>query len=546
MKRGLLLFDLDNVIQSPEEVLAQAGALTRAVAASLRLDALVVAIGMNSVTASHIQDEAFFARLATALAAPLKVAPEAVRIELALTLVMPEAVDLALTRLVREAPDEQGAGAYEALLLASEDQGLRRAAGEAVGARLTKGKSKDALFWVSRHFERSLGAGDPPSTSELPKAPSGDLTRRLDDPARCAWGASVEPQGPRPLSRLAEELESSPWWLTQLGATSTSLRGVARLTAQVAGGAPRLACAPSDGVEVLAGDELRWPWRLTGEIAIEPSSLDAGAVRLRWQDEDGPAEVLARTRLPIKVLRDAVRSSGELRLGIPCVIDDQRTLAMARVLVTGEQLEGGSARHVEVTLLRGKARNHLNRLVGEVHDGRHWWWHKAGWRHGAKAKCSIESRYLDPLPYEGELRVMAELRRARLGGRSELLMMAPVEYGEQVQVSQRISTNRLGIATSAEGLQVAVLAAQRPVEASERVEVMPIQHVPLPMLREALGCPRFDAASDKALAGLKRLPLLVPALPIFSLSQAPSVRRGAADDSDLREDHVDAIFFDAW
>ncbi|MFW6087642.1 MAG: hypothetical protein ACODAG_10595, partial [Myxococcota bacterium] len=217
-----------------------------------------VVVAMNAVTAAKWGLGWHYLRtLARALGIHLAGSAR-VRLEVALTLPVPQAADAALLRLCLEAPDPAAAGSVFDVWLLSRDGGLA----SALGGRLESGGlSREACaragvhHWVLlgqgvgcvRRFEGGVRATASPTPPVEPR-----FSVDVDTPGLAAWVASREvdlESGDRELADVARAVLARPGLLSQVGMTRATVRGIERMAA-LPGPAEIGACRPTDGLEV--------------------------------------------------------------------------------------------------------------------------------------------------------------------------------------------------------------------------------------------------------------------------------------------------------
>jgi hypothetical protein len=192
---------------------------------------------------------------------------------------IPEAADVALVRLLGEGPGEPAN--FTEVRLDTKDGGLYAAFADRLGRPVARG------VWHTRWRRLgTAGAGVHPPTGFVPSA----FSQPVADPPSAAWAAgrrSALPAGAPGM--LARAIERVPHHLTEVGLTTTSVRGAGRAWDLVCGRSPVLAADCHDGL-VLSG-----PGRApTVAMATAPSPAGAGTL---WVEE-GRQRAIASTRLP--------------------------------------------------------------------------------------------------------------------------------------------------------------------------------------------------------------------------------------------------------
>jgi hypothetical protein len=465
-----------------------------------RRDACVVTIAANTATVRRhgfdLPDLWRFARHIARMFGPIE--HDAVRMEVALTLPSPQAVDRALRQLMLRAPNEGGAGRFELLALLSHDRGLR----EAVACRLPKGRCgypiREAYGLVEAFsLPEKLCEGhsrryaETPSDAEgaMPALPEeGYNVLRIATPGACAWASRQGVQRGATLVETARLVEANPARLTQIALTRSSFRGPSRLLASV--GATVGACASSDGLEFAR--ELSETRRLPAGV-MRVSSLGAGAVAV------DPPGVTVGTALPMAwVLRRETHT--DVIVG-PAVarLDDQGLLMatdplcpsgwMCRVALRARAHSSVCA----AALLADVLPDQSAELTG--------WWY--GHDRRSRSRCEVEGAQ-GLLRHGQSLETLAQHAVLVVGRHRELILMAP-RVGE-VTVAQHVARGTLGACTSG-GLPFVLLALDGPLPAGTRLDVLPLQDVNVDVLeRRGQGM----GLTSQIWEVLRRMPILIP------------------------------------
>lgn len=506
--KSLVLVDLDNLmphpwapLPAPQDVPIDGNFPTKGPAT----DELVVVFGMNTATAQRLS-EVWLQQLGQRILEKFSVRGTLGPIEYGLVLVMPEAVDDLLLRLLHEAGHPQNTGKFGRVWLLSGDKGLRSRVAKKLGA--SSPENRGACTRIAASFQRTY----PPSPARGAATgvpPSGPLTRPVDSEEACAWAYHQGLWPGQCLSELAFLAEQEPWLATQIGPTETSVAGVFRLGEVLAGREPALSCLPEDGLEVATADPFTdWmPARYPDEIT--PSSLGRGALIATWARED--VRAMLRSRLPWWVVSEIAAAHagavGEvLPLGLGGVVDDAVALVVRRVL-------GFPAEHQLRVRLSKRGAESEARIAAELEsEADAWWWIRQGEDVRCTRKLSVRAAPHHPMQIELPEPIDARLGRVRVKGQPQLICVATVDGGATVEPRRRIAANQIGLAFSAEKSRCGVLALGAPV--AGEVEVVPIQHLRVEELQAAS---QF-ALRDEQLEELRLLPLVVPLQAISGVS----------------------------
>jgi hypothetical protein len=257
--------------------------------------------------------------------------------EVALVRTVPQAADVALIRLLREAPDG-GVTQFDRVVVAARDLGLKDCVTRVLPRWMSAG---GGLYRVwsppagDAHHERSATApvaGDHPA----PIALGPGWGARVTDPATVAWAQRMQVQTPqgadiKDIARVVSgrvngrpPLPPRPGLLTQVGLSTTSVRGAGRMPWTPVGGAraPLLSpLGPADGVEI----HTEGPAPHGDVKKIESSTVGEGACWVEACDAQGNlTKGSVFTQLPSTIhaaLADAVPLHGAVRHGRLCDLD---------------------------------------------------------------------------------------------------------------------------------------------------------------------------------------------------------------------------------
>lgn len=358
----LVLVDVDNLIGKLHER-PLAGSLDptslrpRLPFRSERSCPVLVSMAMNLASAEAFSGWDAIRSLATLLARQVAPRSSEVRCELALCLTVPEAADQALLRLFGHSPERDPEGDFEEIWLFTRDFGLSNLL-TATLKPLCPGRSGDGFrYWslpgsVARDVPRAL----PASTSGSVNLPP--VTATLDTAARCAWAASRRVQCPSEWPELLDTIARNPWVLSQVGVTwpagrsEGSVRGVARLRAQLEKREAFLDCSPEDGVEYGSGRvQEAWDFHPKNATAQE-ASVGPGAVRVSWVEQGGERGLTLRSQLPAWLVRQhgaQIRATtGEPRLDEEAVLGQFHGLAAGPMVKVRFSVQG-SALQAKIT-----------------------------------------------------------------------------------------------------------------------------------------------------------------------------------------------------
>lgn len=271
----------------------------------------------------------FAAAIATQLLAEHEV-PIAVAREICLVPVMPEAADTALVRLLREAPTQRHAGAFDEVVLVARDHGLREAVEYLLGPHFADAESQagdrngqaDTVHrWQPRRGHRR-GWSEPRVADEQRPLPHGWSVAIEEGHAYDAREKWVEAM--RSLGDATRQAGWRPHVWSQIGVTLTSVRGVLRLDQRLAGASQvsALSVGETDGME-LCNQRNEPPFYITASASI--ASTGAGAVHLRSDDK----ELTVGTALPPETVVQLGARSWRARRGHNTLwrLDDDLVLA---------------------------------------------------------------------------------------------------------------------------------------------------------------------------------------------------------------------------
>lgn len=481
--RVQVLVDLDNVLGGRD-----LGYLRHAVANSVSRCAVLrdarhftVSVAFNCETA--IEEELNFAGLdafAQSIAGALGGNASAA-LELALVPTMPQAADVALERLAREAPTAEGALGHVAALLLSADRGLA--------------DSLDDWFkgWLTADFRGVKGRvwrcpeGEKPKARRAPNrvrgggtgAPPANLlgyTVPVDQgDATATWASSRAPDTDcsAELWRIASEVDRYPWLLSQIGITRQTVRGCRRLYAWEKGARPPLgAVSRKDGLEIRGEGPLPETVVRAGD-----ASVGNGAARF-----DEACATLA-SKLPVALLAECRES---------LLVGGGEQVWLSRALDTLRQHSVSASLEVFVDMSTDRGQ-----LVAKVRQ-------PSGTRAPVSWWITGESHATSELRIPG----CANLLPQRISGRGvvsanasgsdlRLHLRATVGAGHSVEAAGAVERWTLGSAL-ADGSEVLILAMDSPIGKGANLSVKPIQDLPPAALK------RFPAT-------LRALPLVVPA-----------------------------------
>lgn len=500
--RHLVLVDTDNLLPRPGECLPNASDLPLVGKPSKdnKVVSVTVVFALNCNSAQRVPYEwlvAFSERIRGDLAPRAKLAP----LEVALVLTMPEAADELLVRLIQTAGVPANAGEYTGLWLLSNDKGLRSSVVKSVqAARLHVQKE---YAFMSCRFCRDL----PPFTSSQhhqPVSPTSPLHQQLNSEHLCSWaqlGTTQLPRGASTLKEIASMVEQNPFLLTQLGPTTTSLRGINRLIQLLQGATPLLDCETNDGVEVRCDVNANPNQNdLLPDIApdsVGPSSAGRGAIAASWSS---PAlRAVCRTRLPWHVVASITQSRIPLAQGLGAVLDDLVLLCEPHVIAFDQDAR------FEVKLMRrtGVDQRISAEIVGETEA---WWFTRQNGEMRCSRKFSVPTNEYNPMELELPKPIVASLIRTWSNKAVALSCICPTLPGQLVTPLRRIAMNQIGLANDENDNYVGVLALGAPITDRDDCEVLPIQYVRPSVLHSAS---QFILPMS-LIEALKHLPLLVP------------------------------------
>lgn len=469
--------------------------------------------------------------------------------EIVPTLTMPEAVDAALVRMLGQAGTRETSGCdFGKVLLVSNDLGLRTGVLETLRRRLRSrfgyrkavGRVLGLEVWLFDVAEAPLerffpAEPEPAGSSGLP--PKGGPVVPIESRELASWVANQPLQPTGDLAQIARQVNNRPSFLTQVGLTQTTPRGLERMGRRAASPNGRIslgACAPEDGVEYcVRAAGLRPNSARRHEVLVEPTGLGPGAVRLRCADPPDLVNTLA-TRLPLWVVKGAAQVGGlsaRHRLSWPVLADDRALgavpskIAPASERVTvrlyavrvdrGNRSSRGSEAGPESADERRAARRGLAACIERPGDAppKAWWvqvrpYAGNGPDVDVSAKLRIEDPPMDGVLPSGEIRGIAAIPATSREGDAVLLRaLTPADV--HVVVERQVPANTIAAATDEQGRRVAVLALGGSIPARWRGKCACIQDVDASTLARR----SHGAFSEAVIRKLQLLPVLVPVGP---------------------------------
>lgn len=457
--RALILVDLDNVLDGTVADFASDAVRTLGRVKGTAT-AVVTAFAFNTTTALELTFEELRAasqRFQEALGGSKG------HTEIALALTMPQAADVLLERLAREAPTEATSGPYELAVLFTTDGDLAEAltaqpAWKGWGKQFDEGKAgrcwrrgPQALPTIRKPPGpvRSGGGTEPNLDSVTIEISGGDGV--------AAWAsrrqADIAPNAT--LKDLAQQAEREPWILSQVAATTKSLRGIGRMNALPTPDVPLLGpVSRTDGLEISGKG------RSTG-FGSQPAeaSVGIGAIRFR---EPG---ITVPTLLP----RGAFDDGRQHATGADAMAPERFLQRFA----AGERISPASVR-VE---FRQRGNALIVKVVQEPMCQPKLWW--IGKNTKAKSELRFDGRGLLP----SCIRATAKAIRSPRDADFQVCLAADLDSTTTVSVPRRIEKGTLGVAVvvaSDPPLEVAVLAMNVPVPAGV-FSATPIQQLAGPV-----------------------------------------------------------------
>ena len=248
---------------------------------------VVVVIAMNQKTVADLDlTEAALSKFAAASAHALELAApnQAVSREICLTTTMPEAADVAMIRLLSEAPCPEHCGPFECVVLWSGDKGLRADFQTRLKVRLgaPNADSEQLASWRLNAHQRWQRKFAPPRQSNREIRP---LDTAWSAPVVAGTMASAMDVTLPKLTSLQDILLATthaPHVLSQVGVTQQSVRGVARLDERLAGA---IQLTPTtfgedEGLEVNNAEQIHLPGAVHEIGRLEAASIGNGAIRI--------------------------------------------------------------------------------------------------------------------------------------------------------------------------------------------------------------------------------------------------------------------------
>ncbi len=425
---------------------------------------LVVGVAFNARTARAIGDFDGLERIADQVRSLVAPYASKVVVEPVLTLTMPEAVDAALLRLLGGTASPEAVGPFKALYLLTRDRGLTakmRSVLESASPSYVPGTSM--YRWILREPIPREFVG-PAARPLTPPAPSlSPVVELLDDLPKCAAGRLRPAQCPGSLQVLAEVVDRHPWLLSQIGLTTNSVRGVARMRRYVehvvlGGDVPHLEANPDDGVEIGVGPfDALWSPPSSAPFA-EPASVGHGAISLQWPPGGSLARVTARTWLPPWLVCACTGSDTPLVPTAEGALVDDLALVIARLGRTSIELPDSPRAKVRFRAVPDGLECKLDDPFDEL------WW--SDYRPRARATkrrkvTGLDAAAMCPVP-AGDVDVLAHWLVDRL------VLASPLAARTTLQVDAPIDAGTIGSAYDASGLVCAVLATRGPITGAVR------------------------------------------------------------------------------
>lgn len=447
---------------------------------------VVLAVNRSTVTKHHLSMK-YLHRLASALVRWTGASPR-FDIEVVLTLAMPQSADVALERLTRDAPRLGTAINYRTLWLVSQDRGL------ALGLEKSLGCSRPDIWnreecavrrWKRRKPCKRTFSSRPYAVA-APSAPAHAWSMRIVQASHAAWAKSRRAQlPPVDLVGMANVTKRLPGLLTQIGATSATVRGIGRLSQMVWHGMPPEIgeCAPSDGLE-MSGENAST--ELVGSVSASHVGIGAAFV--------DTVEATVSTCLPWHVLETfgQIRPKLRERPKKRGYIDD---CSLLREMTEGKRYGRPS---VVKVFYRGSAlKVEVDKKFGE--DVLNWWWLPREQVRKIRSSIYIPdvSKELT-IAFSGSCTVRASV--SKFEDQLVLRAVTPSSRGV-VDLAKPISGSELGVGYRGNE-KVLVLALDARIEGD--VECQPIQDIPQVELERRL------PALATELYDLRKFPILVP------------------------------------
>lgn len=399
-----------------------------------------------------------------------------VTVEIALTLVVPQAVDALLLRLLRRAPVDGHDGAFDRVCVLTEDGGLRRAVGQVLGRSAADEDTHCYAHWDCARAHIRARPSEHPRPACAPADIGGDLRAIVvDNDARASWATTQDLDAVLcpSLDVCATAIRRSAGLLAQIGPTTTSLRGLARLGALCFGAGRTIGdCSAKDGLE------LRCRSPVAGQRGRGSASpLGPGALCL------ADDRVTVGCRLPPRIAMAAQS----------IVVDDTGNVDLQATL---DQVQlDGFADPVLVDLMPRGREVMLASVPTTAEQQPHGWWVDAEGVHSERRVHGVATL----LGKAGLTGITAACALVGAPRNFCVVLRAPAA---SVRVASKIAADTLGLGTAG-SRKFAVLAPKQGLGAGDH-ECVPIQD----LKPSVFG--RDHGKWSSQLAALQALPIVVP------------------------------------
>lgn len=462
--RALILADLDNVLDGSVEDFAFDAARALEQEKGDVSEVVVVfafntstALGLGSAAASELTFDDLRAagkRIQNALSASKG------HTEIVLALTMPQTADVLLQRLAREAPTDATSGPYEMAVLFTNDGDLADSLASQPSwkgwyQRFDKGAA--GRCW-QRGPEGRPAIRKPPGPGRTGggTAPNleGVTIEISDGDGVAAWASArrLDVAANATLKDLAQQAEREPWILSQIAATTRSVRGIARINALPTVDVPLLGrVSRRDGLEVLGRG------KPTGS-GSQPTDASVGIGAVRFRDPG----ITVCTHLP----RSAFDGEAQYLIGTGGVSTQQ----FLQRFQPGQRISTASVR-VE---FRQRGNQVVIKVVHEPMCQPSLWW--LGKVSKATSELRFDARGLVPEPFVA----VARATRINRGADHQVCLAADLGGISEVSVTRSIAKGTLGIAVTSNSdpsRDVAVLAMNASISAGTVVSATPIQQL---------------------------------------------------------------------
>ena len=464
--KALVLIDLDNVLHDRPagnelaDFLRDAIQRLERVGTGAQITSCAVCFGLNTDTA--ITRRLTFANVRAAGETIGRCVTQGpVRVEVGLVPVMPQAADVLLARMAREAPCEEAAGSYERAVVLSGDKGLIDSLSGELYGRSSWIVERD---WLGASWRMPEGGKSvvrkPPTGASVPAGGTAPqvtsfYTMNIDSGGLASWAGQrlLDVGSSCDLRELALQVDTNPWLLSQVGATTKTVRGIERLASMPSSAALTIGrVADKDVIEV----------RGTGPCPAEVSGASAASVGIGAVRFPSAAATVA-SRIPASAL---ATSAGPFRVDAGVLNISAALDKLSKEVCLGD--------HVARISLSRRAPRLVAKIVHASNEQPRMWWLGKATR--TSSEHSVDGGY-ELLPRD--VLVCAAQMKSEAWMATRLSLRSPLHQGIEVQVEHSIAAGTIGTAVHPTlRTPIALFSPRRGLSAQARVIVDPIHTVP--------------------------------------------------------------------